>query len=88
VLNEGITLGFFRNVAAADGESAEFDWSIENNFKNISYETYSYQKNGYLWKLYEYFLQMVYNNHQIPYVQHAAIMLPMRRDKLWKNTDW
>jgi len=27
--------------------------------KKKSYETYSYQKNGYLWKFYAYFLQMV-----------------------------
>jgi hypothetical protein len=88
VFNAGITLGFYRNVAAADGKSAEFDWSIEINEKNVSYETYSYQKNGYLWKLYTYFLQMVYNNHQTPYVLHKVIMLPIRRDKLWKNTSW
>jgi len=62
-LNEGKTLGFYRNVAAADSKSAEFDCSVDNNEKNISYETYSYQKNGYLWKLYAYFLQMLYNNH-------------------------
>ena len=85
-----MTLGFYKNVAAADGESAEFDWSTENNGgeKNVPYETYSYKKGGYLWKLYTYFLQMVYNNHQIPYVLQKAIMLPMRRDKIWKNTDW
>lgn len=33
MLNEGKTLGLYRNVAAVDGESAESDWSIENNEK-------------------------------------------------------
>lgn len=35
VLHEGKSLGFYRNVAAADGESAELDWSTENNEKTF-----------------------------------------------------